>query len=144
MKVDVPGKIASVILKAQRGFAGYFGRKTLGLGDRGKMMFLAGVCILFGGLSLLSIVRVFVTEDNRAIVRPDRVAMPKHFDKTGESSIEKVVIVSPEFYQRLQVFKSYMDSLRQHSKPRYDSIIRARPGLTDSVLFLEQIYLQQK
>jgi hypothetical protein len=144
MKLNVAEKIANGILKAQRGFAAFLGKRTAGLSNRGKIVFLTGVCIVFGGLSLVSVIRVFTPVGGTALAKPDQVAVPKHFDKTGEASGNEVVIVSPGLYKRLQDFKMYMDSLREKSKVKYDSIVRARPGLMDSVLFLEQIYSEQK
>jgi hypothetical protein len=144
MKVPISEKIVHAIQWTQRGFAGFFGKKTAGLSNRGKIIFLMAVCFVFGGLSLFSFVDVFNPSRDNTLVKPGQVAVPKHFDKTGELPDDQVVIVSPAFYKRLQDFKLYMDSLRKNSKVKYDSIVRARPGLLDSVLFLEQIYSEQK
>lgn len=136
--------IANCWRNCQERFAGCLGKLTTGLGTRGKMVVLAVLCIVFGGLSLLSVVRVFLPRENKKLVIPGQVAVPKHFDKTGEPYDDEVLVVSPVLYKRLQEFRSYMDSLRVYSKQVYDSIMHARPGLMDSVFFLEQIYSEQK
>lgn len=87
---------------------------------------------------------MFLPRENKKLIIPGQVAVPKHFDKTGEPLDDEVLVVSPVLYKRLQEFRSYMDSLRVYSKQVYDSIMHARPGLMDSVFFLEQIYSEQK
>lgn len=49
-------------------------------------------------------------------------------------------------YQRIHRFRIYMDSLARSAtgKNRYDSIIRHRPGLMDSIGFIENYYEQLK
>lgn len=57
---------------------------------------------------------------------------------------ESVDVVTAATYKRFQQFRKYMDSLRICDTVHYDSILLARPGLMDTVLILEKIYLQQQ
>src|SRR5690349_3078443 len=127
-------KIANAILRSQDGFATFFGRKTAGFGKKGNTIFLIGVCVVFGGLSISSLLTVFMKEKS-IVTKPEQMIVPGHFDKTGEPGIDKVVAVSPSLYERLQAFRGYMDSLRRSPAGRlqYDSILLDRPGLMDSV-----------
>jgi len=144
MKARIAERVSNSVSKVPRAFASYLGKKTAGLGSREKLVFLAGVCTVFGGLSLFYVIRVFSPGTKVKPVMPQQVAVPKHFDKTGEPAENEVVVVSPGLYRRLQEFKRFMDSLRQKADPAYDSIMRERPGLMDSVLWLEKIYSEQK
>lgn len=143
MRINISERVANAILKCQRGFASYFGRKTAGFGKKGNLILLLAVCLAFGGLSLFSVVEVFMRDDTAKSIKPDPVTVPGHFDETGEPTGDKVKVLSHTSYKQLQVFSDYMDSLKKASRSQYDSIVAARPGLMDSVLFLEQIYLQQ-
>lgn len=73
-----------------------------------------------------------------------RIKKPKHTTETGEAQAG-VAGMSEVEYHRIRKFRLYMDSLARDStgKNLYDSITGHRPGLMDSVRFLE-IYYQQK
>jgi len=61
-----------------------------------------------------------------------------------EEKKETTTLLTAEVYQRLQLFRKYMDSLHKNSKWIYDSILLARPGMMDSVAILEKMYLSQQ
>lgn len=69
----------------------------------------------------------------------------KHATETGETHIEAAELSEAE-YTRIKRFRVYMDSLARSpsGKILYDSIISQRPGLMDSVRFIENYYQQLK
>lgn len=54
------------------------------------------------------------------------------------------ILVDEDTWQKIQVFKQYMDSLRLSESKKYDSIILSRPGLMDSIAMVEELYYSQK
>lgn len=145
-KKSAAGLIAGSILAIQKGFAVWMGRKMAGFGRGGKIGLLVIVCVVFGGLSAVSLIRVFTGPGDSKSWQPAQVRVPGHFDKTGDASANEISIVSPSAYMKMRSFRRYMDSLRQTGTGRstYDSIMKARPGLMDSVLLLEELYNQQQ
>ncbi|MGN6214467.1 hypothetical protein [Parafilimonas sp.] len=69
----------------------------------------------------------------------------KHATETGEVHIEAADLSEAE-YTRIKRFRVYMDSLARSpsGKILYDSITNQRPGLMDSVRFIENYYQQLK
>lgn len=74
-----------------------------------------------------------------------RIKKPAHVAETGEASNAEVQDAGVE-YVRVRQFRLYMDSLARSPSGSiiYDSIIRSRPGLMDSVRFIETYYQQLK
>jgi hypothetical protein len=68
------------------------------------------------------------------------IAVPRHVEQRVEITDSAVV----HAVNRIEHFKSWLDSLHQRGSPVYDSITQARPGLLDSILFIEQYYSRKK
>ncbi len=73
------------------------------------------------------------------------IKKPKHATETGDANIEAAGVSEAE-YSRIKKFRMYMDSLARSpsGKILYDSITSHRPGLMDSVRFIENYYQQLK
>lgn len=73
------------------------------------------------------------------------IKKPKHITKTGDANIDAAEVSEAE-YSRITKFRAYMDSLARSpsGKALYDSITHHRPGLMDSVRFIENYYQQLK
>lgn len=73
------------------------------------------------------------------------IKKPKYTTETGEANKEAVEVSEAE-YSRIKKFRVYMDSLTRSPSGRilYDSITSHRPGLMDSVRFIENYYQQLK
>jgi hypothetical protein len=145
-KEMVAGVIARSVLSMQTGFAQWMGKKTAGLGRRGKIGLLVMVFVVFGGLSVASLVSVFTRSGDSSGLRPAPVRVPGYYGKTGDASAKNIAIVSPSLYVKMRAFRLYMDSLKRTAtgKLEYEKIMKARPGLMDSVLFLEELYHSQQ
>jgi hypothetical protein len=127
----VAGKIASVFIKTQNGFA-YRMNKCFGtMKTKNIKIWLLAFCIVSGGLSIYFFMNAIVSKP-KAKFRIEQVRMPKHFDKSGDEVMENPM--PDDIYQQIQDYKKYMDSLGEP----------IRPGLADSMRILEEIYLQQK
>jgi len=127
--------------------ATFLNRKAEGLSTKGKKWFLAIFCLVFGGISFYLVIHTAISKSSRsAAIEPSAISVPQHMNKTGEENLYPGVLVTEEDMKQVRVFKLHMDSLRLSTSGRamYDSILKARPGLMDTVSMLEQLYLLQQ
>ena len=62
----------------------------------------------------------------------------------GKPNAIRVKPYIPEtVYKQVEAFKKYMDSLSRNDKKKYEEILGQRPGLPDSILLFEKLYLSQ-
>ena len=132
-------KLAKAIDKRQRVWAAYLANKTEGFSSRSKKMALFTFCFLFGGTSIY--VAIQATNNGKNKIHIENISVPSY--TTYDDSLglpDHIPILSESQYQRIKVFKNYMDSLQISipGKAKYDSIIKARPGLMDSIFFIEK------
>ncbi len=141
----VAGKIAGVGIKAQQLFAEKMNRIFMKTDFKRLKILLIFFCVSAGGYSIYLIVNsVFSPERKQKTFEVQQMDIPKHFNKTGDETIMPDATIDEQTYLQIQDFRKYMDSLKLNRTNEYDSILRARPGLMDSVQVLEQIYLSQK
>ena len=130
-------RLGAVIDKRQRQLAKYLLTKTERLSRRIKFYWLAIFCILFGGASLYIFLCSIESENDQIFI--DRMTFPKHIGKSDTSHYQKQIpVLTDNQYRKIQRFKNYMDSLQKSAmgKIKYDSIVKSRPGLMDSLLFV--------
>lgn len=141
----VAGKIAGLGLKLQNGFANAMNKTFEKMNYKRLKIWLIIFCVNCGGYSIyLLTTAIFSPASTQKSIKIDPVKVPKHYDKSGDELLTPDNTVSEQTFQRIQVFKQYMDSLQKTGSKDYDSILTARPFLMDTVLMLEQIYYSQK
>lgn len=131
----VAGYIAGGLLKVQSGWAGWMQRQSEKLGTKGKKVALV-LCCLFT-LSYSTIIIVKGLNGDRSIgVSRSSIKPPMMLPEDPEPEPGKAEI------HRLKQFRRYLDSLAADVNGRkvYDSLLHARPGLIDSLEFVEQAY----
>lgn len=140
----VANGIAGFLLSVQTKFASFMSKRINKQSNRSKQVCLAIFCLMFGGFSIYAFFGAFSdSEKSGKAIKHGQVTAPKYYDRTGsefkESSINDKDII------RINRFKKHMDSLRRSikGKPEYDSILKARPGLMDSINVIEEIYYSQ-
>ena len=135
-------KISNGLLKMQKGFALFMSKKTAGRSVMTLKVMFTALCSLFIGLSVWFIVDVFLSKPS---VHKMNVTHIRVIPLVKEKE-ETTKLLTTEVYQRLQLFRKYMDSLHsgKAGKRIYDSILLARPGMMDSVAVLEKMYLKQQ
>ena len=121
-------RIANGILKTQRWFAFNLQSLTKKWKQKQQWLFLSGVCILFGGLSIAAVVNSFRQSANVKSVMPKSITIPK----TIQHNTNTYLITDKEF-QQVQTYK------QQHP-----NLLKERPGLFDSLTLIEQSYYSQK
>lgn len=140
----VLSQIANACLRLQNCWAQWMGRRTKHLSRRALILLLIVFIVLAGGYSIFLIGQSF--SGNQAIsfsVTP--IKKPGHVLQTGEATTQPDMIVNKTDYQGIIRFRGYMDSLTRSpaGKAMYDSIVLSRPGLLDSIRFIEEIYQSQ-
>jgi hypothetical protein len=138
------GRIVSMILKIQNGFAGLMSRATKNLSIAAMKWTLLLFTLTGSGLSIYFI-SLAISKKKNAVIKPDRLQVPQYYDRSGDPIIMPDLLILPEEHEEMRQFQHYMDSLRSSKtgKLLYDSIILNRPGLMDSIRVLEEIYQSQ-
>jgi hypothetical protein len=145
-KPSVSDKAAFGIARLINGMQAWFGstlnNKTAHLSRRGKLALLIVFCLFFGGGSLYIMVDGFVSNKSSEIFRSKSIAVPHHAGQSGlDGSRIKALITSKDMF-KIEQFRRYMDSLKSSKRgvALYDSIIKVRPGLMDSLTEVERLY----
>ena len=125
-------KIAGVFLKLQSRFARFM-NKMIAVIPTNKLKTVVIVFGLLGGGFSLYLIASAVWLKPKISIKIKSIASPKYFDKTGEEIITP--LLDEDLYREIQIFKKSV---------HYDSTIRTRPGLEDSIVWLEEIYESQK
>lgn len=131
----VAGYIAGGLLKMQTSWAGWMQRQSERLGTKGKKIALVLCCLFTLSYSTIIIIKGLNGERSigvtRSSIKPPLLMPDDPEPEPGKAEIH-----------RLKKFRHYLDSLAGDVNGRkvYDSLIRARPGLIDSLEFVEQAY----
>ena len=130
--------------RLQGGWANWMIRRTENFSRRTWFVLLILFVLCTGTYSIYLGVNAFTGKKSSSItITP--IKKPKHITETGEANLEPAEVSEAE-YSRIKRFRVYMDSLARSpaGKTLYDSIIHHRPGLMDSVWFIENYYQQLK
>lgn len=123
------GWIANGIFKTQKNFSDFLSRISASWKRQQQFIFLYMICIVFGGLSIVAIIKPF---NKNSLPRPAAIKIPRNIHENSS-----VTITENEFRQ-VQNFKMSLDSV---SKKKF---LVERPGLMDSLEMVEQLYYSQK
>lgn len=140
----IANRIVSVCIRFQEKWAALMQHYTERLSRNGKLTMFLLFCIIGGSLSLYLIASSIMRGSASSFTITHFKATP-FAGKSGDENTKASVIVTKAEYEKIQRFRLYMDSLaRSPSRKKvYDSILKHRPGLMDSVLFIESIYQSQ-
>ncbi len=136
--------IVSVCILFQKKWADLMQHYTERLPRNGKLIMFSLFCIIGGSLSLYLIASSMMHGSASSFTVTQFKATP-FAGKSGDENIKADIIVTKIEYKKIQHFRLYMDSLARSpsGKKVYDSILINRPGLMDSVLFIENIFQSQ-
>lgn len=143
LKDKVAQGVAKSILRIQSGFAKFMSQRTAKISSSGLKACLAIFFLSGSSFSIYIVVSAFTKRSSSKAIHIDRLSVPKYYNNESD---ERSLQITKQEFEEVQLFKKYMDSLSQSNSGRheYDSIIKVRPGLMDSVKELEKIYLNQK
>lgn len=130
-------RIANFILKTQSGFARNMNSATKQLSTTSTKWSL--LIFLIAGTAFSIDVAVSSASKNQNTVTIKHL-QPNVVIRADGSQSE---IISKNEYEQLQKFDHFIDSLHRVKSPVYDSILKYRHGLLDSVKLLETLYRNQ-
>lgn len=128
-------KMGQVVERGQRKAADYLNQKTATLSRRQTVTGLIIFCLLFGGSSGFTIWHSLRSASGAIHIQT--MTVPAHTIIPGDRN-DEAILTGPEL-DRIKAFRRYLDSLQltREGKAVYDSIARYRPGLLDSLSFIE-------
>jgi hypothetical protein len=133
-------RIGEGLNKRLHTYADYLQKRTERLSIKRKRLGLFVFCLLFGVISICIVIKSFTNNKNIFLVHP--ITLPAIIHKSDNDLLSAQPSISEKEFHRIELFKSYMDSLQKSETGRYvyDSINKARPHLIDSILLLENMY----
>ena len=136
--------IVAWCIRLQERWATFMQKQTERLSGNGKLIVLSLFCLVAGSLSIYLIATSLMGYPAVSI-KISSIKAPLYSARSVDHDTKSSIIITREEYQRIEHFRHYMDSLATSSsgKPIYDSILKQRPGLMDSVAFIENIYQSQ-
>lgn len=130
--------------RLQGGWANWMTKRTEKFSRRTWVLLLALFVLSVSTYSAYLAVNALTGKKGSSItITP--IKKPARATETGEANKEAAEVSEAE-YGRIKKFSAYMDSLARSpsGKILHDSITRHRPGLMDSVRFIENYYQQLK
>ena len=121
------GKIAGGIIGIQRHFDFRLSQLTKNWKRKQQWIFLNLVCLAFGGLSALAIIKPFRSTGVKTVM-PKAISVP-----TTIKHENNILLITEEEFQKVQAYKRDHPDLKE-----------LRPSLLDSLNLIEQTYYSQK
>lgn len=138
---DAPHEAKYSARTLQKGWANWMSKRTSNFKRRHWLIALALFIFAAGGYNCYLIIDSFFSK-GRVIFSIYPIHRLLFFQETGEAVVDPDFQLPPGEYERIHEFRLYMDSLATSlsGKKVHDSILLYRPGLMDSVLFIEKYY----
>lgn len=132
-------RFADAINGKSRKLADYLNNKAATVSKRTIKALLIVFCIVSAIGSACIIIHALQKKHTDYAV--NAIVVPSH---VGQSDPMLEDTATMRAVMRIEHFKYWLDSLHQRGSPLYDSITKARPGLIDSIRFIEQYYSSKK
>lgn len=125
-------------------WANWMTQRTKNFSFRSWIVMLILFVITTGGYCIYLAVGAFINPKSDS-VKIGRIRRPQNAVEAGDINRASIEISAEEYY-RIRRFRLYMDSLARSpsGKLEYDNITSRRPGLMDSIRFIEHYYQQSK
>lgn len=125
----------------QKAWAQWMSNQTKSISKRAVTIALVVFLSLTNGYCIYLGVHTITVKSNSNSFTVTPIKRPRHLTESGAIA-SPLPPVSKQDYRRIQKFRCYMDSLARSPSGRklYDSIIATRPGLMDSVRYIEKEY----
>lgn len=132
----------SLYRHVQRRWVSWMAKHTVNFSRRTWKLILILFMLFAGGYNAYLIVSGLLEKANKPFSLA-RIKKPGHVIESGDGRAGKLLLSQTE-YARIRKFRIYLDSLARSpsGKVLYDSIAHSRPGLIDSVHFIERHYRQ--
>ena len=103
-------------------------------------------CVISSGLTVYSVFTSIRDYKPKTTLNMTPIRGPKYATGSNDLTQGSSTTISDAEYVKLRMFDNYIDSLRNNTATRasYDSIIKYRSGLLDSIRIIERMYLAQR
>lgn len=131
------GSLQNALIRWQKRLADWMENRFGRLSLKNKKVSLICFTVLIGGYSIYLVVSAFNGKQD-IVYSITHVNIPKHVGKDDDKSLDGYLTYKKS-YQCIHRFRLYMDSLYKSPSGHalYDHIIHHRPGLMDSIHFIE-------
>ena len=130
--------------KAKRRVACYLQKESELMSLKSKRIIVACFFLFFSACSIGLVLTTFIgnKESMVRIKQLPKLLSSKHKART---TIKADSVILYEDYKRIELFKAYLLQLKDDptNKIKFDSIMRERPHLLDSITLFEKMYLSQ-
>jgi|GEM_PF-621133 len=135
-------KMGGAVENRQRQAADFLNRKTAPLNRKQLIWGLVAFCLVFGSSSAYTIWHSLHSSAEAIRIQP--MTVPGHTILPGSEQPDETELTGQEL-NRIRWFRHFLDSLQQSESGKlvYDSLARHRPGLLDSLAFIERAYQLQ-
>ena len=136
------GWVANGILKVQQKFANALEKLSASWKAKQQWIFLYMVCLVFGGLSVVAIIKPFNKRSQNILSKPAAIKTPRMIPDENRNS----VTITDNEIRQVHIFKHTLDSISKTNdgKIKVKNLLARRPGLMDSLEKVEQLYYSQK
>jgi hypothetical protein len=128
------GWIANGILKIQNRFANVLSKLSGSWKAKQQWIFLYMVWLVFGGLSVVAVIKPFNKKSANILSKPAAIKTPGIIPDENQISPR----ITDDEIKRVHDFKQTLDSTTK------EKLLIQRPGLMDSLDRVEQLYYSQK
>lgn len=135
-------RLSEYVERYQRKASSYLNAKASKLNGKQLFISLCVFCLVFGGWSGYVIWQGFYSSAKTLHIQS--VSIPKHGIQPKINAPIINALPGREL-KEIEKFQQYLDSLQLSTggKHVYDSIVHNRPGLLDSLRFIQQLYYEQ-
>lgn len=131
--------IHTVIHTKAKQSAVYLNGKTAIISRRNLSWLLVSFCICWGSSSMFIISRALQHKGGKIPMSVIAVLQP-----INNKPIIKLDAATTQALTRITTFQHYIDSLHRYDLSKYQELVRTRPGLLDSIAFIEHYYTTLK
>ena len=137
-------KIVASCIRLQERCAAFMQKQTERFSRNGKLIALFLFCLIAGSMSIY-LMAASLMEYRDVPIKILSIKAPLQSGRSAGDNYRSSIVITKQEYQRIEHFRHYMDSLSRtlSGKRVYDSILKQRPGLMDSIAFIENIYQSQ-
>lgn len=133
-------RMNAFIRKKQQRAADWLQQRSQRYSKKKLILGLVLFCLLFGGGSIYVLISSFNRNKYTIAIQP--ISIPAHVIDTSRL-FKEIPVLEEQINQNIHRFKLHLDSLYKYAPAAFDSIMKIRAGLIDSLMFVESIYQQQ-
>ncbi|WP_423147051.1 hypothetical protein [Rubrolithibacter danxiaensis] len=110
-----------------------------------KTVTLLLFCLLASSFSIYLIANNLLSNQADNVLKVTPINYPRYTKLSRAQNTAASIVINQAEYQKIHEFRRYIDSLANTASGKrfLDSILKQRPGLMDSIEFLENIYQSQ-